>query len=78
MQQCLVQGDLIWRNFATLVKVDKSLAHFLMVYFLSGKILSLLWQICDIIVLIFIGANGQILKNNLTIWSHWPCLNGLA
>ena len=32
--------------------------------------LSLLWQICDI-VLIFIAANGIILKNNLTIWSHW-------
>ena len=29
-----------------------------------------LWQICDIIGLIFIIANGQILKNNLTIWSH--------
>ena len=33
--------------------------------------LSLLWQICDIIGLIFIVANGQILKTNLTIWSHW-------
>ena len=33
--------------------------------------LSLLWQIYDIIGLIFIVANGQILKNNLTIWSHW-------
>ena len=38
--------------------------------FLICKILSLLWQICDIIVLIFIVANGQIMKNNLTIWSH--------
>ena len=32
---------------------------------------SLLLQVCDIIRLIFIVANGQILKNNLTIWSHW-------
>ena len=32
--------------------------------------LSLLWEICDIIGLIFIIANGQILKNNITIWSH--------
>ena len=32
--------------------------------------LSLLGQICDIIVLIFIFANDQIVKNNLTIWSH--------
>ena len=43
---------------------------FLTVYFLFGKMLSLLWQICDIIGLYFIVANGQILKNNLTIWSH--------
>ena len=33
--------------------------------------LSLLWQICDNIGLIFIVANGQILKNNPTIWSHY-------
>ena len=31
-------------------------------------------QICDIIGLIFIAANEQILKNNLTIWSLWPQL----
>ena len=43
----------------------------LAIYFLFGKKLSLLWQICDVIGLIFIDANGQILKNNLTIWSHW-------
>ena len=43
---------------------------FLTVYFLFGKMLSLLWQICDIIGLIFGVANGQILKNFLTIWSH--------
>ena len=28
-------------------------------------------QICDIIGLILIIANGKILKNNLTIWSRW-------
>ena len=33
--------------------------------------LSFLWKICDIIVLIGIVLNSQILKNNLTIWSHW-------
>ena len=43
-----------------------------MVYFLFGKMLSPFWQICDIIGLIFIVANGLILKNNITIWSHWP------
>ena len=29
------------------------------------------WQIPDIIGLIFIAGNGQILKNNVTIWSHY-------
>ena len=43
----------------------------LTVYFLFGKMLSLLWQICDIIGLTFIVANGQTLKNNLTICSYW-------
>ena len=57
------QFDQIWQNFAT--------GKFWTVYFLFGKILSLLWQICDILGLIFIVANGQILKNNLIIWSHW-------
>ena len=57
-----------------LAKVYKSLANFGMVNFLFGTMLSLLWQICDIIGLIFIVTNGQILKNNLTIWSHWSPL----
>ena len=36
--------------------------------------LSILWQICDFIRLIFNAANGQILENNLTIRSHWNSL----
>ena len=36
----------------------------------------ILWQICDIIGLILIVTNGQILKNNLTTWSH--CLEVAA
>ena len=40
-------------------------------FFLFGKMMSLLWQIWYIIGLIFIVANGQILKNDLNIWSHW-------
>ena len=63
------QCEQIWQNFATLAKIYVS-GKFLMVYFLFGKMLSLLWQICYIIGLIFIVANGQILKNILTIWSH--------
>ena len=46
------------------------LGKFLAVRFLFGKMLSLLWQKCDIIGLIFIASNGQILKNNLKLWSH--------
>ena len=42
--------------------------------------LSILWQTCDIIELIFIVTNGQILKKNLTTWSHWfsPRISRLA
>ena len=40
------------------------------VYFSFGKILILFWRICFIIGIIFIVTNGQILKNNLTMWSH--------
>ena len=43
----------------------------LKVYFCFGKILNLLWQMFCINGLIFIVTNGQILKDNLTIWSHW-------
>ena len=41
-------------------------------WFLSffGKNFSLPRGICNIIWMIFFVANGQILKNNLTIWSH--------
>ena len=64
----------MWSNLAKFRHFGKSLqvfGKFLMVYFLLGKRLSILWQICYIIGLIFIVASGQILKNNLTIWSHW-------
>ena len=58
---------------SSVARFGKSLqvfGKFLTVYLLIGKMLSLLYQICDIIGLIFFVANGQILKNNLTIWSH--------
>ena len=35
-----------------------------------GKSIQVFGQICDIIGLIIIVANGQILKNNLTTWSR--------
>ena len=66
----------MWPDLAKFRHFGKSFpvfGKFLTVYFLFGKILSWLWQICDVIGLILIVANGQILKNNLTIWSsHVP------
>ena len=51
----------IWQKF-------KVFGNFLTFYFLFDKIMSIPWKIVG---LIFIIANGQILKNNVTIWSHW-------
>ena len=61
----------VWPDWAKFRQLAKSLAIFDS-FFLFGKMLTLLWQIWYIIGLIFIVANGQILKNNLTVWSHWP------
>ena len=66
----------VWPDLGKICHFGKSLqvfGKFLAAYSLFGKMLSLLWQICDIIGLNFIVANGQILKNNSTIWSHWLC-----
>ena len=49
----------------------QSFGKFFTVYLLCGKMLTLLWQICDISGLIFNVANGQTLKNYLTIGSYW-------
>ena len=57
----------LWQKWQKSLQV---FGKFLMVYFLFGKMLSLLLQIYTIIELIFIVANGQILKNNLAFWSH--------
>ena len=53
----------LWQNFTSFWQI-------LTVYFLFGKILSLLWKIWYTVGLIFIVANAKILKNNLIIWSH--------
>ena len=59
-------GRPVWPDLAKF----RHFGNFLTVYFLFSKWLSLLWRICDnIFGLIFIVANGQILKINLTIWS---------
>ena len=66
---CSVWPDLTkFRHFG---KSWQIFGKFLTVYFLPGKLLSPPWQIYVIFGLNFIAANGQILKNNLTIWSHW-------
>ena len=50
-------------------KIVQVFVGFLTVYFLFDKMFNIVWQICCIPGLIFIFANGQILKHNLTIWS---------
>ena len=69
----------VWPDLAKFRHFCKSLKvfwKFLIVYFLFRKAMSRLWQICDIIGLIFMVANGQILKINLTIWSHCSLVGG--
>ena len=63
----------VWPDLSKFRQFGKSLpviGKFLVDYFLFGKMPKQLWQICDIIGLIFIVAIGQMLKNNLPIWSH--------
>ena len=53
----------LWQNI-------QSLGQFFRGYVLLCKILDLLWQILCAIGQIFFYQNGQMLKNNLAIWSH--------
>ena len=57
-------------KISLLLQILNIFGKILMVYFLFGKMQSLLWPICYSIGLIFIVANDQILKNNPTTWSH--------
>ena len=61
----------VWPDLAKFRHFGK----FLTVYFLLGKLLSPLWLIYDILGQIFFAANGQILKNYLTVWSHCSLLS---
>ena len=64
----------VWPDLAKFHHFGKNVQVFvktLIVYWLFGKMVNLLWQICDIIGPIFIATNGKILKNNLTSWWHW-------
>ena len=64
------QGDQIWQNFATLAKLYKSLANFLQFFLIWQNVKPTLANLVHHWA-IFIVANGQILKNNLTVWSHY-------
>ena len=52
-------------RFGVICKIFKALGKFLTVFFLFGKMLSVLWQNFDI-------ANGQILKNTTTQSCAFP------
>ena len=65
------QCDQIWQHFATLVKVYKSLAICWQFISYVAKCWAYFGKFVIFFGLIFIVANGQILKNNLTIWSNW-------
>ena len=64
----------IFRHFGTILLL---LGNVLRIYFVFGKPLNLLWQFLNVIRLICIDVNGQMLKNNLAIWSHWPNVGGI-
>ena len=51
-------------------KLLKVLGNLLRVYLRVGKMLDLLWHILYAIGQIFVDVNGQMLENNLAIWSH--------
>ena len=57
-----------FRHFGTILKV---LGKILRDYFVFDKILILLCQKCFTIGQLFVVGDGQILSNNLAIWSHW-------
>ena len=66
------QCDQIWQNFARFGRIFKVLGNFGGNYLLFGKILELLWQVLRNTGRIYVHVNGQMLKNNLAIWSHCP------
>ena len=58
----------IWRNFAK--KIKQTFSMFQEFYLVFGSILNL-FGLKIAIGQSFIILNGQILKNDLPIWSHW-------
>ena len=60
-------GRAVWPDLAKFRHFSNSLRVLCKSLRVFGKLLSILWQIW----LIFFATNGKILKNNLTIRSHW-------
>ena len=58
-------------KFGLFGKIFKVWCNFWCVYLLFSKILNLLCQIFDTFGQTIIDVNGQMLKNDLAIWSHW-------
>ena len=58
-------------EMSPLCSIIKLFGKILMIYLLFGKILNLLWLKFYVIWSILNVVNGQILKSNLAIWSHW-------
>ena len=62
---------LVWQNI-------NIFGNFLRVYLVFGILLNLLWQTMIAIGQILIDVNGQKLKNNPAIWSHWTYFTSTA
>ena len=68
-------------DLAKFIHFGKNLEIFgsiLKVYLLFGKVVNPLWDNMYSLGQIFIVVNGQILKNNLAIWSHCLVLIGVG
>ena len=67
---CNWQCDQMWQNFALWQKV-LSLWPFLEGSFSTWEIFEPIWANYYAIEQMYIAVKGQILKNNISIWSHW-------
>ena len=62
-------------KFENFEKMSKVFGNSLKVNLVIGKMLLLLWQKTNAIGQIFVTVNGQILRIDLAIWSHWVTSN---
>ena len=67
------QCDQIGQNFAIFAKSSKSLAIFWRLTSYLGKIWTDFGKFCMPLGQFSLIVNGQMLKNNLAIWSHCSC-----